>query len=100
MGIIAGWGSESHCTTFSSHVHILDGENMHLSHILYYTLSLSFYVTEPCSSSPCQNGATCTVNGYSYVCLCVNGYIGSFCEIGKYISVQGCFMVKISKMRS
>ena len=36
--------------------------------------------TNECSSSPCQNGATCkdAVNGYS--CACVAGYEGVHCE--------------------
>ena len=36
--------------------------------------------TNECSSSPCQNGATCkdAVNGYN--CACVAGYEGVYCE--------------------
>ena len=38
---------------------------------------------DECSSSPCDNGRTCTdlLDGYS--CTCVDGYTGSNCETGE-----------------
>ena len=43
-----------------------------------------FIDIDECSSTPCQNGGTCTdaVNGYS--CGCVPGYTGTHCETGLY----------------
>ncbi|XP_022805572.1 uncharacterized protein LOC111342725 isoform X2 [Stylophora pistillata] len=36
----------------------------------------------PCSSSPCQNGGTCSANyeENTFNCLCVEGFIGAYCE--------------------
>ncbi len=36
-----------------------------------------------CSSSPCQNGATCKDLMKKYTCSCVPGYTGIHCESGK-----------------
>ena len=36
-----------------------------------------------CSSSPCQNGGTCTDAVNSYTCACVAGYNGDDCETSK-----------------
>ncbi len=35
-----------------------------------------------CDSNPCQNGATCNDLINSYVCVCVDGYIGLNCQTG------------------
>ena len=37
-----------------------------------------------CSSTPCQNGGTCTDAVNSYTCACVPGYTGTNCETGDY----------------
>ncbi|XP_063159000.1 zonadhesin-like [Candoia aspera] len=34
----------------------------------------------PCLSSPCQNEGTCQEASGGFVCLCLEGYIGLFCE--------------------
>ena len=48
---------------------------------------LSFQLSLPdineCSSSPCQNGGTCTDAVNSYTCACVAGYNGDDCETSK-----------------
>ena len=44
-----------------------------------------------CSSSPCQNGATCENQEAAYSCSCVPGYIGANCETGKNIYKLLCF---------
>ena len=36
-----------------------------------------------CSSSPCDNGATCSDAIDGYTCACVAGYTGTHCEIGE-----------------
>ncbi|XP_078696338.1 cartilage intermediate layer protein 1-like isoform X2 [Branchiostoma floridae x Branchiostoma belcheri] len=35
---------------------------------------------DECSSTPCQNGGTCTGGDSSYTCECVDGYTGDNCE--------------------
>ncbi|KAK2140919.1 hypothetical protein LSH36_1205g00104 [Paralvinella palmiformis] len=35
----------------------------------------------PCSSDPCQNGATCTLDVQDYICQCADGFTGTNCEI-------------------
>ncbi|XP_030833275.1 delta and Notch-like epidermal growth factor-related receptor [Strongylocentrotus purpuratus] len=34
----------------------------------------------PCSSNPCFNGGTCTVNGSAFTCTCPSSYTGPTCE--------------------
>uniref|UniRef100_UPI00358DE755 transmembrane cell adhesion receptor mua-3-like isoform X4 n=1 Tax=Myxine glutinosa TaxID=7769 RepID=UPI00358DE755 len=36
--------------------------------------------TDPCTSSPCQHGGTCTRKSGDFKCTCSEGYIGKFCE--------------------
>jgi len=38
-----------------------------------------------CFNNPCQNGATCTNTGNSYICTCPSGYSGTNCQICKWI---------------
>ncbi len=38
----------------------------------------------PCTSDPCENGATCRNDAGRYECVCVNGFEGDNCEIGRY----------------
>jgi Notch-like protein len=40
---------------------------------------------DPCSPNPCQNNGVCTASGSSYVCTCLNGFSGQFCQIRKYL---------------
>ena len=35
----------------------------------------------PCSSSPCQNGGTCSIDGSTYDCQCSADYSGNECQI-------------------
>jgi len=40
-------------------------------------------VSDPCSSNPCQNGASCSIEITEYLCHCIAGYTGVHCETGK-----------------
>ena len=44
---------------------------------------LYFADVDECSSHPCVNGGTCTHDINSYFCMCVSGYHGINCEIGR-----------------
>ena len=37
---------------------------------------------DECSSSPCQNSATCKDGVRSFICVCLPGFTGKTCEIG------------------
>ena len=41
-----------------------------------------FSDTNECSSSPCKNNATCQDSINGYVCLCLSGFTGNYCETG------------------
>ncbi len=65
-------------------------------HVCMYvtkTHHVCMYVTEtdtPCTSAPCQNGATCTLGltAATYVCDCAPGYTGDICDKGGTPCVQ------------
>lgn len=42
---------------------------------MYFLLDI-----DDCASNPCQNGAVCSDGINSYVCACVNGFVGINCE--------------------
>lgn len=47
----------------------------------------SYFVQNPCQSSPCQSGSTCQV-GFTtkgYRCICQDGYNGAQCDSGKHL---------------
>ena len=39
-----------------------------------------------CGSNPCENGGSCSLIGSNYVCDCISGYRGLFCEIEPMLS--------------
>lgn len=41
------------------------------------------FVVDNCTSSPCQNNATCTTFPGGYRCACLPGFYGDNCEITK-----------------
>ena len=41
-----------------------------------------FSDTNECSSSPCKNNATCQDSINGYVCSCLPGFTGNYCETG------------------
>lgn len=44
-----------------------------------------------CASSPCENGGYCRDGINSFTCTCVNGFTGTLCETGMYVTVSICF---------
>ena len=51
-----------------------------------------FSASTPCSSSPCQNGGTCTTTSYTaHACACPNTYYGINCE-NKCDSITNCIV--------
>lgn len=38
---------------------------------------------DECLSNPCQNGGTCVDNSGSHSCICLAGWTGQNCTIGK-----------------
>lgn len=41
-----------------------------------------------CASSPCENGGHCRDGINSFTCTCVNGFTGTLCETGMYVTVS------------
>ena len=41
-----------------------------------------------CSNNPCQNGGTCQVSGYNFICSCPINYTGVRCEL--YVQQNPC----------
>ena len=39
-----------------------------------------FVDVSPCWSDPCQYGGTCTRKKNSFICKCVERYIGTYCD--------------------
>ena len=56
-------------------------ENMIFRYVLYINIIRTLdLLSEPCDSSPCENGGTCTNNGDSFSCECAKGFEGETCS--------------------
>ena len=44
---------------------------------------VSFPDIDECASNPCLNGANCMDQIDGYICICLPGYVGTHCGIGK-----------------
>jgi hypothetical protein len=61
-----------------------------VKHVNYFKFKLGFFIfslkfknildSNVCSSSPCLNGATCQLSGNSFICNCMAGYSGPYCQ--------------------
>lgn len=49
----------------------------------YQNLRLYVSDIDNCASFPCENGGTCTDDINSYTCICIPGYTGSSCSVGR-----------------
>ena len=58
--------------------------NSSVTFFFFFSFLILLIETDECSSTPCQNGGTCTdlINAYS--CTCEDGYEGTDCETGNY----------------
>ena len=46
------------------------------------------FLTDPCRSAPCKNGAHCNwIGGLNFTCTCQWGYTGNLCDYGKFIYI-------------
>ena len=53
-------------------------------------IKMTLFLQTLCVLTPCLNGGTCLPN-YKYrtsFCLCNEGFVGEFCEIGNYYNPQ------------
>ena len=50
-----------------------------------FTLFVSFIDINECVTHRCEHGATCLDQVNGYICQCVPGYEGQYCEIGRLI---------------
>ena len=48
--------------------------------MMFKVLSMMF--SDQCDSVTCQNGGTCSTSDGSFVCYCLEGYTGTYCETG------------------
>lgn len=46
----------------------------------YSNLILTIPVLDPCRSSPCLNGGTCSANGTAFTCNCPTNFLGTVCQ--------------------
>lgn len=67
--------------------------------LLLILLSHSIVVNE-CDVNPCQNGGSCSLIGQNYVCDCVNGFQGSFCQSRPPSSLVGKSKLQLSMLRT
>ena len=52
-------------------------------------------MNECTTTRPCRNGATCVNKNGGYDCLCVPGFKGKNCEIGKEPFLKMIFFISI-----
>ena len=59
-------------------IHIAQDMIIHLHNVLYM-----FVVYSVCIQNPCQYLGKCRIHAGSYICTCMPGYIGYFCDEGQ-----------------
>ena len=53
-----------------------------------------------CVNVTCENGGTCLDGIESFTCLCVEGFSGEHCQIGKCLHKEISFIISNKKSRS
>ena len=51
----------------------------------YQSANIFFADINECASNPCLNGGACTDQVNGYVCSCMMGYAGTYCETGIWL---------------
>ncbi|XP_034035379.1 coagulation factor VII [Thalassophryne amazonica] len=51
-----------------------------------------YNVPDSCASNPCQNGATCSIQGSSYTCFCLPQFGGRNCELDRQAAFDLCLL--------
>ncbi|XP_053406641.1 protocadherin Fat 4-like [Mercenaria mercenaria] len=69
--------------TYNLKVMVSDSGSTALTATTNVSIYVDANVIDECSSSPCQNGGTCSSSVNVYTCQCVPGYIGTNCETNK-----------------
>ena len=52
-----------------------------------YILGLCCLDIDECASQPCQHGGICINKINKFVCACINGFYGQFCEKGENVYI-------------
>ena len=51
----------------------------------YFNYLVSIMIgADPCAPNPCRNNGICMASGTTFVCSCLTGFSGQYCEIRKY----------------
>ena len=62
--------------------------NDDISFELFYFFNFFNLDIDECASFPCKNGGTCYEEIDYYVCHCLPGYTGYFCETGESLLIM------------
>jgi hypothetical protein len=64
-------------------------------HLVDIMCTMTISALNVCAGSPCGNNATCTITNGSYVCNCLNGWMGRNCTEGTAVDflifIKPCF---------
>ena len=73
-----------------------------MTNIRCSVILLSFLLSDidDCVDQPCLNGGTCVDGVNDYTCMCVDGYTGENCGVGKDILVSQTLLVQSTKYSS
>ena len=83
---IASFSSIDLCEIFKRSVSLTIMWKTFFLHILMKNLTFFYFFADICDTAPCENGGTCIERTlYYYMCICPIGYIGEFCQVGRYL---------------
>lgn len=49
-----------------------------------------------CASDPCLNGGSCFDGTDAFACICIQGFTGKRCEIGKQTATNGTYFYELN----
>ncbi len=68
--------------------------NQLIDSIYFLFVTLFKPVSESCDQNICENGATCKILAGDYICECLQGYVGAFCEEkGACYAILSCHLL-------